>query len=290
MKKEFIKVSSILEILNNGGEILFISVNRETPTNSTNVKGKMKSLKAYGVASPLILIPASFAKDEGLILVDWKLSVVTDEERIKKAFVILDGNNRYKAYLAIKEEKAKADANGKEYDEGKGLDDIPCVIQENKPEMGVLNTLIEMNTTSVTWKGGDYATTAAKLYPDNEVLQFVKEMLAKKMSMSTISLILCFGKDLKPVTLANMVKTGKLEGDYDLERAKRVINTFVSAGFEQKIINKRYLIEFVQKKADKLDAVLKAFSELTKDEVIYISENLGKSADVFEAVKEKMLG
>ena len=145
-----------------------------------------------------------------------------------------------------------------------------------------------MNTTSVTWKGGDYATTAAKLNPDNEVLQFINEMSAKKMSISTISLILCFGKDLKPITLANMVKTGKLEGDYDLERAKRVINTFINAGFEQKIINKRYLIEFVQKKADKLDEVLRAFSELTKDEVTYISENLGKSADVFEAVKEKM--
>ena len=229
MKNDFLKLSSIFEILNNGGEILFISVNRETPTNSSNVKGKMKSLKAYGVASPLILIPASFAKDEGLVLVDWKLSVVTDEGRINKAFVTLDGNNRYKAYLAIKEEKAKADANGKEYDEGKGLDDIPCIIREDKPEMGILNTLIEMNTTSVTWKGGDYATTAAKLNPDNEVLQFINEMSAKKMSISTISLIRCFGKDLKPITLAHMVKTGKLEGDYDLERAKRVINTFGNA-------------------------------------------------------------
>lgn len=285
-----LSLTSIAKLANDGKEILFISVNRETPASSSNVKGKMKSLKEYGVCSPLILLPAKYAAEEGLELLDDKGSLVKDEERIKNAYVITDGNNRYKAYLAIGAEKAKAIANGKEYEEGKGLDEIPCIIQNEKPELGVLKTLIEMNTTAISWKGFDYAKTAAKLNPDNEVMKLVVELVDGKMSLSTISLFLCFGKSLTPKAIANLIKTGKLEGegDYKVERARKVLDALKEAGFSQKIINKRYLIEFVIREADQLDKVLEAFKQLTPEEVAYISDSLGKTSEALDAVKAKI--
>lgn len=283
------KYTSVQEVINGGSEILFIRMNRETVVNGKNVKGKIKSMKEYGVTSPLLLLPAKFAYDEGLELLDERLSLVTDEERIKKAFINMDGNNRYKAYLTIKNEKAKADANGKEYEVGKGLDAIPCLIADEAPEKGVLNTLIEMNTTSVSWNDKDYIRTAALKFPEDELLQYVDELAKKKMSASSISLYVSFGNSLKRAAIANAIKTGKaLEGDYNVERAKRIITALEDAGFEQKAINKRYLIQFIISKADRFDKVLEAIGELTEDEVTFISDNMGKDTNCFDAIKEKM--
>lgn len=281
--------STVQEEINNGSEILFIRMNRETVVNGKNVKGKIKSMKEYGVTSPLQLLPAKFAYDEGLELLDEKLSLVTDGERIKKAHIIMDGNNRYKAYLTIKNEKAKADANGKEYETGKGLDAIPCLIADKAPEKGVLNTLIEMNTTSVSWNDKDYIRTASLKFPENELLQYVDKLAKKKMSASSISLYVSFGNSLKRAAIANAIKTGKaLEGDYNVERAKRIITALKEAGFEQKAINKRYLIQFIISNADRFDKVLEAIKELTKDEVTYISDNMGKDTNCFDAIKKNM--
>lgn len=277
------------EIVNNGSEILFVRMNRETVVNGKNVKGKIKSMKEYGVISPLLLLPAKFAYDEKLELWDERLSKVTDEERIKKAYIIMDGNNRYKAYLIIKNEKEKAAANGKEYEAGKGLDDIPCLIADEAPEKGVLNTLIEMNTTSIGWNDKDYIRTAALKFPENELLQYVDELAKKKMSASSISLYVSFGNSLKRAAIANAIKTGKaLEGDYNVERAQRIITTLEKAGFEQKAINKRYLIQFIISNADRFDKVLEAIGGLTEGEVTYISDNMGKDTNCFNAIKEKM--
>lgn len=283
------KNSFINELTKNGNEILFIRMNRETLISGKNVKGKIKSIKEYGVITPLQLLPAKFAKEEGLELVDEKGTVVTDEQRISNAYIIKDGNNRYKASLAIKSEKAKAEATGKHYDAGKGLDDIPCIIEETAPEKGVLNTLIEMNTTSVSWNDKDYIRTAALKQPNDELLKYIDELAKKKMSISTISLYLTFGNDLKRAVVASAIKSGKsLVGDYDLERGKRIIEALKGVGFEQKVINKRYLIQFIIRKADKLDAVLAAIKELSEEEVAYISENIGKDPECFAAIEEKM--
>lgn len=284
VEKTFIK-----NVIDEGGEILFVRMNRETVVNGKNVKGKIKSMKEYGVISPLLLLPAKFAYDEKLELWDERLSKVTDEERIKKAYIIMDGNNRYKAYLIIKNEKEKAAANGKEYEAGKGLDDIPCLIADEAPEKGVLNTLIEMNTTSIGWNDKDYIRTAALKFPENELLQYVDELAKKKMSASSISLYVSFGNSLKRAAIANAIKTGKaLEGDYNVERAKRIITALEEAGFEQKAINKRYLIQFIISNADRFDKVLEAIGGLTEGEVTYISDNMGKDANCFNAIKEKM--
>lgn len=290
MKPENFKISTIQTLNAEGKTILFISVNRETPSNSSNVKGKVTSLKDYGVCSPLILLPAKYAAEEGLELLNDKGSTVTDEQLIANSYVILDGNNRYKAYLAIAAEAKKNKDNGKEANAGKGLEDIVCLIQNEKPEMGVLRTLIEMNTTAISWKGIDYAKTAKKLHPDNEVMKMVVKLVDAKMSLSSISHYLTFGKKLTPKALSNFIKTGELENAdaYNVARATKVLDALNEAGFAQKIINKRYLIEFITERADQLDKVLDAFKQLTKAEVEYISNELGKDTEALAAVKAKL--
>lgn len=288
MKVETISFSTLNSLRRDGKEILFIAVNRETPSNSTNVKGKVESLKQYGVQMPLMLIPAEFAAEEGLELVDNNLTPVTDPQRISNAFVILDGNNRYKAFKEIQKQQKEAVAKGKAYDAGKGLDDIVCFIQMEKPEKGVLNTLIEVNTTAISWKGGDYMRTAAKLNPENEAINWANEMMVAKMSLSTISLFLTFDSKLKPQNVAGLIKGNELGCKLNLERAKKIYNALVEAGFKQKDINKRYLIKFIISHADELDKALEAFKSLTEGEVKHISENLKDFGNPFEAVEAKI--
>ncbi|MBD5225837.1 MAG: hypothetical protein HDS68_07770 [Bacteroidales bacterium] len=288
MQKENIVLSSLNTLHNDGKEIIFIAVNRETPANSTNVKGKVESLKQYGVQMPLMLIPAGFAAEEGLELVDNNLTPVTDAQRISNAFVILDGNNRYKAYKEIQKQQKEAVAKGRAYDAGKGLDDIVCFIQTEKPEKGVLNTLIEVNTTAISWKGGDYIRTAAKLNPEDAAINWANEMSKAKMSLSTISLFLTFDSKLKPQTVADFIKGGKLGCKCNVERAKRIYETFIAAGFKQKDINKRYLIKFVISQGEDLGIALEAFKALTEGEVQYISENLKDTGNPFEAVEARI--
>lgn len=288
MKIDNISITTLNTLLNDGKEIIFIAVNRETPSNSTNVKGKVESLKQYGVQMPLMLIPAVYAAEEGLELVDNNLTPVTDPQRISNAFVILDGNNRYKAYKEIQKQQKEAELKGRAFDAGKGLDDIVCFIQTEKPEKGVLNTLIEVNTTAISWKGGDYMRTAAKLNPDNEAINWANEMMKAKMSLSTISLFLTFDSKLKPQNVAGLIKGNDLGCKVNLERAKRIFEALVDAGFKQKDINKRYLIKFIISHADELENTLKAFKDLTEGEVKHISENLKDFGNPFEAVEAKI--
>lgn len=287
MKKNF-TISSLEQLKNDGKEILFIAVNRETATNSTNVKGKVKSLKEYGVCSPLILLPAKYAADENLTLLDSMGTTITEEQRIANSYVILDGNNRYKAYLAIAEEKKNKEAKGEIPEIGKGLDDIPCIIQQEQPSNGVLKTLIEMNTTAISWKGGDYIRTAAKLNPDNEAMKWANEMTKAKMSLSTISLFLTFDNKLKPTEVAKLIKTGEMGCACNVERAKRIYNALTEAGFSQKDINKRYLISFIRAQGEDMGIALDAFKMLSEEEVKYISENLKDFGNPFVAVEAKM--
>lgn len=282
------EINNLSELVKNGAEILFVDANRETSNNgkqTPNVKGKINSLKTYGLLQPLTLIPAGYAAEEGLLLVDAEGKEVTDEQRISNSYIILDGNNRYKAYLAIQKEKAEAEAAGTEYKVGKALDEMPCLIQQEKPEEGVLKTLIEMNTTSISWKAKDYGRAAAKLQPNDEVIQFIKEQQDKKMSISTIGYYLTFVKSsITDKKLANVVKGEALDVEVDLPRAKRVLEVLAKAGFKQSKINNRYIIQFIASKADKLDVILDAFGKLTDEQVKAIEANIADS-NAFNPVK-----
>lgn len=289
-----IQISSLETIKAEGKGILFINANRYVAVSSENVKGKMASLKVYGVLTPFQMIPANFASEEGLDLVDENGTLVTDVERISNSFCILDGNNRYRARLEISRKADLARSKGKMLDVGKALDDVTVMIHQTKPAKGVLSSLMEINTTNVKWKYGDYASTALKLNPNSDILKCIVELRDKHgFSPSSISLYLTFNaKHIKEEHIANAIKSNELEpayfGKVQLERANKILSTLRDAGFENKVIKKKYLIEFLIENADKLEDMLKAISRLTEPEVKAISDNLGKSDDAFNPIISKL--
>lgn len=289
-----LQITTLETLLNSGKEILFIEANRACLVKGSNVKGKINSLKLYGVLTPFQLIPAKFAAEEGLVLLDDKGAKVTDAEKIANGYCILDGNNRYKARLEIKRKAEKDRASGKMPEVGKGLDDVPVMVHNEKPAKGVLTTLMEINTTNMKWSYGDYASTALKLDSNNEILQLIVELKDEhKFSPSSISLYLTFsGGTIKEHHIADAIKAGEKNPAFfkevRLDRARKILDTLRGVGFDNKIIKKRYLIDFVIKNADKFEEVLSAISQLTKAEVEYISDNLGKDPDVFTSILAKL--
>jgi len=289
-----IQISTLDTIKEEGKGILFIKANRFSPVTGENVKGKIASLKMYGVLTPFQLIPASFADEEGLELLDENGSLVTDADRISNSYCILDGNNRYKARLEIARKANLERSKGKLPDVGKALDDVTIMILQTKPEKGVLSSLMEINTTNVKWKYSDYASTALKLNPDCEILKFIVELREKySFSPSSISLYLTFNaKHIKEEHIANAIKGGEKEpayfGKVKLERAKRILSTLRDAGFVNKVIKTKYLIEFLIENADRLEEMLKAISKLSESEVKAISESVGKSEDAFNPILRKL--
>lgn len=289
-----IQISSLETLKAEGKGILFINANRYVAVASENVKGKMASLKVYGVLTPFQMIPANFASEEGLDLVDENGTLVTDAERISNSFCILDGNNRYRARLEISRKADLARSKGKMLDVGKALDDVTVMVHQTKPTKGVLSSLMEINTTNVKWKYGDYASTALKLNPDSDILKCIVDLREKHgFSPSSISLYLTFNaKHIKEEHIANAIKSNELEpayfGKVQLERANKILSTLRDAGFENKVIKKKYLIEFLIENADKLEDMLKAISRLTEPEVKAISDNLGKSDDAFNPIISKL--
>lgn len=289
-----LQLTTLETLLNSGKEILFIEANRACLVKGSNVKGKISSLKRYGVLTPFQLIPAVFAAEEGLVLLDDKGIEVTDAERIANGFCILDGNNRYKARLEIQRKADKDRASGDVPEVGKGLDDVQVIVHNEKPAKGVLTTLMEINTTNVKWNYGDYASTALKLDSENEILQLIVELKEKsKFSPNTISLYLTFkGGAIKEHHIAEAIKTGNktpaFYKDVKVERARKILSTLRGVGFEDKMLKKRYLIEWIIGEADRLEEVLSAISQLTKAEVVFISDSLGKDPEFYAPILAKL--
>ena len=288
-----IQLTTLETLLNNGKEILFIEANRNCLVKGANVSGKIKSLKLYGVLTPFQLIPAAFAAEEGLVLLDAKGSKVSDPERISNGYCILDGNNRYKARLEIQRKADKDRASGKMPEVGKGLDDVPVMVHTEKPA-SVLTALMEINTSNVKWNFGDYASTALKLDSENEILQLIVELKEEcKFPPNTISLYLTFkGGKIRDNHLADAIKSGNRNPEFfksvKVDRARKILDTLRGVGFDNKALKKKYLIEWIIGEADRFEEVLNAISQLTKAEVTGISDGLGKDPEFYAPILAKL--
>lgn len=260
--------STIEELQTQGLEIFFLKDNRDlTPVN---VKGKMISIKEEGLITPLHLIPAEKAIEEGLEILDKNGSLVNTAAA--NGFIIGDGNNRYKAIMNLRDKPEEA---------GKGMNPIKCMIDI---EMGnILKKVIEMNNTSVKWKGKDYIKTALNQHKGNKTLEFIKTLQDLKFSDSTISLILCSDTKLKKVMPSLVTDISKLPKSCNLDRATKFIETARSVGYTDKYISKRYLIEAVIdliKAEHSSEAILTAMSKMTETEVKFSMDN--NNFDVIE--------
>lgn len=118
-----------------------------------------------------------------------------EDEKAKDYLAIIDGQHRYMAIMALREEDRRGKKNYEEAarkwqkDGNKPKDKpeeytpkAPAHIKARYPlnnEILIQTLITEVNNTSVKWEKGDFARQAFAMYPDNEVLKFI----AKYMDM-----------------------------------------------------------------------------------------------------------
>lgn len=261
------------EIQAAGYHLLVMKENRVCDTKGKNVKSKKASIKTYGVITPLHLVPAKFPFEEGLTLLDGygdNANVITDPDIISKSFVIEDGNNRYVAWQELRKE-------------GAGPEDIKVAI-EYEPYGKTIERLMEQQKEVCKWSAHDIIRTAAMQSPNNTTLEWAKEMMENKMTVSTLSLYLTGTKD--GLKLSNIYKAGtgtSLPVSCNAQRAKRIYETLKRVGFAKKHLNNRYLAQKVYEYNTNgfLDEVLDAFLQLTNAEVTSITDKANWGKDGF---------
>lgn len=271
------------EIKAAGYHLLVMRENRVCDLKGKNVKSKKASIKAYGVITPLHLIPAKFPFNEGLTLLDGygdNANIITDPGIISKSFVIEDGNNRYVAWQELRKE-------------GAGPEDIKVAI-EYEPHGRTIERLMEQQKEVCKWSQLDVVRTAAIQSPNDKILEWAREAMEHKMKQSTLSIYLTGTKDGVKMDALYKAGTGStLPISCNVERAKKIYDTLKKAGFEDKHLNSRYLVQRVYDYNTNglLEEVLMAFKQLTNTEVKTITDkaNWGKEG-FLDIIDKKVAG
>jgi len=265
------KVTTVEELLMEGKEIVYLAFNRDVTENTPHVKALAKSIKEVGLLTPLHLVPASVALEEGVELLDSKGSKVTDGTN---KLALTDGNNKHKAIQVLRKTK----------EPGKALEPIKCIIDEDAKE--IQKMVMTMNNVVKTWSYADAIKAASVMHPD-EVIEFINEKLKEGFPPSTISLLLT-GKNnkIKKSTIMDYnAGTGELP-KCNLEKAKKKLAAMEEAGFSKKIIRSRYLIEAIDemlKDDHKLDDVLSALKRFTPFEIKFAEDDKMRDLSLLEA-------
>lgn len=255
------KVTTVEALQAEGKEIVFLAFNRDVTDKTPHVKALAKSIKEEGLHTPLHLIPASTALNEGIELLDNRGSKVTDGTN---KYAVADGNNKFKAIQVLRSSK----------DAGRANEPIKCLIDENATD--ILKMVMTMNNVVKPWGYADSIKAASKLNP-NDIIDFIQEKVKEGFTHSTLSLLLT-GKNSKikkEVIMKYNAGIGQLP-DCDVERAKKILTAVEEAGFSTKFIHKRYLIEVINGliwKEHSLNEILETLKSFTKEEIQFAEDN-----------------
>ena len=255
------KISTVEALKAEGKKIVFLAFNRDVTDKTPHVRRLAKSIKEEGLHTPLHLVPAATAIEEGIEVLDDKGSTVTDGTA---KYVLVDGNNKYKAIQVLRASK----------EPGKAVAPIKCIIDEDAKE--IQKMVMSMNNVVKAWSNADSIKAASKLKP-NEVIDFIAAKVKDGFSFSTISLVLTGqnNKIKKDVIMKYNAGTGELP-DCDLKNGKKKLEAMKEAGFSDKFIKSRYLIEKINSlmlKGHNLDDVLAALKSYTENEVQFAEES-----------------
>ena len=224
------------------------------------MKRLAKSIKEEGLHTPLHLVPAATAIEEGIEVLDDKGSTVTDGT---DKYVLVDGNNKYRAIQVLRATN----------EPGKAIEAIKCIIDERAKNIQAM--VMTMNNVVRPWSNAD-AIKAASKTKSNEVVDFIAEKVKEGFSFSTISLALTGqnNKIKKDVIMKYIAGTGELP-KCNIERAKKKLAAMKEAGFSDKFVKSRYLFEAIDdlvKDEHKLDDVLEALKAYTPNEVQFAED------------------
>ena len=228
--------------LNEGKKVAFIAGGINRDIDKANVKAKMKSITECGQLSELEVVDGEDVINEGLSLKDPMSGLPIDKEKAKEYLAIVDGQHRYMAIMALREEdrcgkKNYEEAARKWQKNGSNEEDKPKEYTPKAPAQikaryplnneTLIRTLItEVNNTSVKWDKGDFAKQAVAMYPDNEAFKFIVKYMdmqhqkTKKgevddmlphggFKLTTLSKYLTYSTDIKESVLADACKYGE---------------------------------------------------------------------------------
>lgn len=260
-KKINMELTTVEALEAEGKEIVFLAFNRDVTNKTAHVKALAKSIKEEGLLTPLHLIPAKTALDEGIELLDSRGCNVTDGTG---KYALIDGNNKYKAVQMLRSSK----------DAGRAHESIKCFLDENATN--IQKMVMTMNNVVKPWGYADSIKAASKLKP-NATIDFIKEKLKEGFTNSTLSLLLTGKKDSikKEVIMKYNAGIGQLP-ECDIEKAEKIIAKADKAGFSKQFIHKRYLIETINGliwKEYSLNKILETLEGFTKEEIQFAEDN-----------------
>lgn len=255
------RISTVEALQAERKQIVFLAFNRDVTNKTPHVKRLKESIKEEGLHTPLHLVPATTAIEEGIEVLNDKGSTVTDGT---DKYVLVDGNNKYRAIQVLR----------KTQEPGKAIEPIKCIIDEDAKD--IQKMVMTMNNVVKTWSYADAIKAASVMHPD-EVIEFINEKLKEGFPPSTISLLLT-GKNnkIKKSTIMDYnAGTGELP-KCNIEKAKKKLAAMKEAGFSDKFIKSRYLFEAIDdlvKDEHKLDVVLAALKTYTSNEVQFAEDS-----------------
>lgn len=211
---------------NNFG-VAFLEGNRNI--NPNNVKKMEVSLKEFGKN----LMPMVYIKADDARLNDRKLKDAVDGTTVEEGnranyIVVLDGQHRFTA--AVKMEDEGFDTSGLLWEELK--------LDKNKT---IEEALIEINSVGQMWKGTDYISGLALRQPENEIVQFAKELSDFGVKAKTINKYLLFEDKFSWAKPDEDVINKKA----DLDRAKKI--WAVVKQFPDKVNKESIIIDYIIK-------------------------------------------
>ena len=254
------KVTTLEALQAESKEIVFLAFNRDVTDRTPHVKALAKSIKEVGLLTPLFLVPAATALEEGIELVDDNGSPVTDGT---DKYALTDGNNKNRAIQLLR-------ASG---EPGKAKLPIKCIIDEDAKN--IQRMVMTMNNVVKPWSNVDAIKAASKTRP-NEDVNFIADLAKAGFPISSISLLLTGqnNKIKKSLIMKYIAGTDELP-KCNIEKAKKKITAMQEAGFSNKFIKSRYLIEAIDdlvKDEHKLDDVLAALKSFTSTEVQFAED------------------
>lgn len=254
------KISTVEALKAEGKEIVYLAFNRDVTDKTPHVKRLAKSIKEEGLHTPLHLVPAATAIEEGIEVLDDKGSTITDGT---DKYVLVDGNNKYRAIQVLRATN----------EPGKAIETIKCIIDEHAKNIQAM--VMTMNNVVRPWSNAD-AIKAASKTKSNEIVDFIAEKVKEGFSFSTISLALTGqnNKIKKDVIMKYIAGTGELP-KCNIEKAKKKLAAMKEAGFSDKFVKSRYLFEAIDdlvKDEHKLDDVLEALKTYSPNEIQFAED------------------
>lgn len=224
-------------------DFAFLFANRRVTRN----KELETTIREFGVIQPILVAKASDLKEERMFTFDTDGSIreLTEEEKDKdNCYVVLDGQHRLTTLLRIlRDEEGTHDPK---CDEPLRI----CVAEPADWGENVNKFIIALNNSAKVWSSDNYIDNAALKMPTDNLVAAIKGFNAMGFRISTISRYICLNsKYLNDRTLSAYISDGKPITNADYERGIRIFKFMERKGVSWKLLNSRYMIDFVISKA-----------------------------------------